>query len=129
MQRKKKHHFGLIFISAFLLILSGSSVPVSAFNIPPLSLSVSYTGPDTTFESTLSSLSSDPDIPDSSVPIEDIPVSAPDDPGPTLEENIAALRKNSDIWLNFIFPLILAILVIVIFCRWFYHTFIESALR
>ena len=45
-----------------------------------------------------------------------------------VEENVAAIRQNSDIFLYFIIPVFCAFFLICKFCIWFYGTFVKDAL-
>lgn len=47
---------------------------------------------------------------------------------PTMEENISAIRRDLDVLLYGVLPLSIIILVFYLGCRWFKHTFIDSAL-
>lgn len=45
-----------------------------------------------------------------------------------VEENVAAIRQNSDIFLYFVIPVFCAFFLICKFCVWFYSTFVKDAL-
>ncbi len=45
-----------------------------------------------------------------------------------VEENVAAIRQNSDVFLYFIIPVFCAFFLICKFCVWFYSTFVKDAL-
>ena len=45
-----------------------------------------------------------------------------------VEENVAAIRQNSDIFLYFIIPVFCAFFLICKFCIWFYSTFVKDTL-
>ena len=45
-----------------------------------------------------------------------------------VEEDVSAIRQNSDIFLYFIIPVFCAFFLICKFCVWFYSTFVKDAL-
>ncbi len=45
-----------------------------------------------------------------------------------VEEDVSAIRQNSDIFLYFIIPVFCAFFLIFKFCVWFYSTFVKDAL-